>query len=286
MYLPTQGANRDRTPDFNYLRSSDKDTYINTHEKADSDSTLLIPHDSSNKESVLEPFFQLSREVKTELQSLNVTYSSLLKAQQQSLRPTFSDANDQITNVNMLTNTILSQLKEILKKINYFESPSKPSNDRSKIIKNIRIALQERYNEFNSNFKMNLQTFSANYNSNIHTDPGDSQQTIDYSDFNFGDNQTLEQERELRQNNADLEELSRKAQKVKEVFMELASLIEEQGTIVDRIDCNISSTLENVHAAHNEVEEAASYQKRSRMWIVVIFLAIFVLFLIVIIILK
>lgn len=287
MYLPTQGASRDRTPDFSYLRTSDKDSYINDREtrKKDSDSTFLIPHDSSTQESVLEPFFQLAQEVKSELQSLSVAYSSLLKAQQQSMRPTFNDASDQFENVNRLTNTISSQLKEIQKKINYFESPSKPSNDRSKIIKNIHIALQERYKEFNTKFKMSLQAFSANYNSTAQPERADSQQEIDYS-FNIGDSQALEQERELQQSNANLEELSRKVQKVKEIFVELADLIEDQGTIIDRIDCNITSTLDNARAAHNEVEEAASYQKKSRMWIVVIFLAIFVLFLIVIIILK
>lgn len=289
MYLPTQGASRDRTPDFSYLRSSDKDTYVNDREsrKKDSDSTFLIPHDSSTQESVLEPFFQLAQEVKSELQSLSVTYSSLLKAQQQSLRPTFNEASDQFENVNRLTNTIASQLKEVQKKINCFEAPSKPTNDRSKIIKNIHTALQERYNEFNSNFKMTLQTFSASYNSATQAESSDSQQSIDYSSaFNFGDNRALEQEREMQQNSAHLEELSRKVQKVKEIFVELADLIEDQGTIVDRIDCNISSTLENARAAHDEVEEAASYQKKSRMWIVVIILAIFVLFLIVIIIMK
>lgn len=288
MYLPTQGASRDRTTDFNYLRSSDKDTYINDHDsrKKVSDSTFLIPHETSSNESMLEPFFQLAQEVKTEFQSLSVTYSSLLKAQQQSMRPTFTDPGDQFANVNRLTNAISSQLKEIQNKINYFESPLKPTNDRSKIIKNIRTALQERYNEFNSNFKMTLQTFSESYISTAKANQDDSQDTIDYSTFNFGDNTTLEQEREYQQSNANLEELSRRAQKVKEIFVELADLIEDQGTIVDRIDCNISSTLENAKAAHNEVEEAAAYQKKSRMWIVVIILAIFVLFLIVIIIMK
>ncbi|OHS98537.1 SNARE domain containing protein [Tritrichomonas foetus] len=298
MYLPTQGLSRDRTADFNSLKGTDKDIFIDR--KDSDDASFLIQHDALRSrdaiESILEPFFQLARDTKAELQSLDTPFNSLLKAQQECLRPTFADANDQFATVNNLTNTITSQLKEINKKIGFLDTSNHSNqnffngqqylSDRSRIIRNIRLALQEQYNEFNSKFKMSLQSFNANYNQNSDISNQDMQETIDYSTFNFGDNTNFSQERQMRQNNAQLEELGRRAAVVREIFQNLANLVVEQGTVIDRIDCNIATSLENAQAAHEDVEKAATYQKKSRMWLCVVFLAIFVLILIVMIIFK
>ena len=288
MFLPCEGFSRDRTGDFNLLKGSDRSVRVSRAETS-SDSTYLISPDPQIADSPLEPFFALSRSVRAEIESLRVAFSSLQSAQQRCLRPTFSDANDEISAVDTLTSNISSRLRRVGDEIRLLDAPAVISRGplASEVVRNIRAALAAEFAEFNSLFRANAQSFGASSRLLRPADASDAvRDEIDFSTFNFGESRSAAMERQVDQSSQQIEELARRSAQVREIFVDLSNLVLEQGTIVNRIDFNIASSLENAKAANEEVEKALSYQKKSRMWIVVVILAAFVVLLIIILILK
>jgi len=61
------------------------------------------------------------------------------------------------------------------------------------------------------------------------------------------------------------------------LFKDLAVLLVEQGTILDRIDYNIESTRDNVERSINELEQAEQYQKKTGFKMCMVFLLIIII---------
>jgi t-SNARE complex subunit (syntaxin) len=57
----------------------------------------------------------------------------------------------------------------------------------------------------------------------------------------------------------------RQAEAIRNVFVDLANLISEQATVIDRIDFCINHTLQNAVDAHTDVETAAQYKRKLGM---------------------
>ena len=281
MFLPTLGVNRDRTADFISLKgSTDKEFQFSKRDATDA--TSLLTHERQSR-SVLEPFFQLSSDIKAQLKQVKISYSELLRAQQQCLRPTFADASDQIMDVTTLTTSISSQIKSMQNRVNYMEISSSSNPDRDKILQNLKVALSDSIKKFSTEFKMAQQAFNASYSEQPQQEV-DQEPSIDFSSLNFGEanmNQELFQSEDL-----EIEALVRRAAEVREIFADLSNLIIEQGTVVDRIDYNISESLDNAVLAHKELQRAAKHQQKSRMWLCVIILAIIVTILFICVIMK
>lgn len=282
MFLPTLGVNRDRTADFFSLKGSDKEFQFSKRNATDA--TALLTRETP-RQSVLEPFFQLAGDIKTQLKEVKVTFSELLRAQQQCLRPTFADASDQIMDVTTLTASISSQIKIMQNRVNYMELSTSSTPDRDKILQNLKIALLDSIRKFSTEFKMAQQTFNASYNEQPQPELDQQETTIDFSSLNFGENPSMTQE--LFQNeDVELGALLQRAAEVRDIFAELSNLIIEQGTIIDRIDYNISESLDNANLAHKELERAARHQSKSRMWLCVIILTVIVIILLLCIVMK
>lgn len=66
------------------------------------------------------------------------------------------------------------------------------------------------------------------------------------------------------------------------LFKEVATMVVEQGSVMDRIDYNIEQTAEKVEAGHEELEKARSYQKKNKKLNIIMCEAITVIFLFII----
>jgi syntaxin 16 len=62
------------------------------------------------------------------------------------------------------------------------------------------------------------------------------------------------------------------------VFRELSSMIQEQGTILDRIDYNIETTQVSVNQGYQQLQKAAQYQRKNRKLYCIVVLASVTLF--------
>ena len=278
MFLPTAGVNRDRTADFISLKGIDREVHS---DKREADSARLLTEDMQPS-SILEPFFQLAIDVKSEIKRAHVALSELLKAQQQCLRPTFTDGSDQYQDVVTMTSSLNARIKDIQRKVDYIVLKAGSNPDRAKILQNLRASLSDALRHLATEFKMAQQTFNASYTRQPQTEDV-VESGIDFSTLNFGERH---QEALVQSEDEEIEQLVRRAAEVREIFADLAQLIVEQGTVIDRIDYNIAQSLENAEEAHRQITKAAKKQQKSRMWKFAAVLAVFVAILLIIVVTK
>lgn len=279
MYLPTAGASRDRTADMMSLRGNSLKNMEPNRETSETSLLLSRANLYEEQESPLEPFFQLSAEIKRDLSDLNSALDTLLKKHKECLRPTFTDSLDSLGEINALTASMNAKMQNIQLRLGYFTMRNDPTPDRIKILNNLKSMLSEAYREFAVKFKLEQQTFSASLNRKDKTRGGRKKQAkseVDFDSFNFGTEGTehhlLQVERE--RNDQEIEQIARRAEEIRNIFMDLHNLIVEQGTIIDRIDFCINETLTNTLAAEEDVRKAAKQQKKSRLWLCAMILGV------------
>jgi hypothetical protein len=277
MFLPTLGLNRDRTGDLFQFRSNGLPLARDI-----SDSVSLLKS-ASTVSQTLDPFFQLASDIKTQLNQVKVSQSELLRAQQQCLRPTFLDSRDEIRDVVALESSISMKLDDISRKINLIRHHNgETSEDRMKILLNLKLALEDMFREATFTFKSWQQVFYASYNRR-------PEQELDPTEFDVSTIDVgleRQQDRIIREERETVEQLARRAEEIRSLFIDLATLIGNQGSVVDRIDVLIGQTLDNVNKAGEEVEKAARHQKKSRLWFIVLILAVLVASLLLYVIVK
>jgi syntaxin 16 len=283
MFLADCGVSRDRTGDLLSFRGSSLRSIQPNHDSSDRGNLLSPPPLYESGESPLERFFQLATEIKQEIIDLHACFETLLKKHKECFRPTFADSADTASEINTLTSSISSKMQLIFQKINYLQYPKPEFPYRSRILANLRGSLTDSYQEFATKFKIEQQAFSASFGQNPDTRSGSrpSPGEIDFESLNFGTPADEQRQIQLRnqQNEEEIMQIVRRAEDIRNIFADLATLIHDQGTIIDRIDFCIQATLTNALEAHSEVEKAASYQKKSRLWICVIILSIVIVIL-------
>ena len=268
------GAYRDITADFSSRRKPR--TYNSI-----SDSNPILSAEVLDDTSSLENVFQITRSLKNELRQLGPKLDDLRKAQQECLRPTFSDSSDLENQVATKAKLISSHLDEIASQINSIillpqESASHP--DRKRIVDNIRIGLKEVHRQFSIKFQTIQQSFRVSTQRVSRLMPTQMEAPVDFASFNLGgeSSERLALSQQERQNTKSLQNLASQAAEVAQMFQQLNTMIVEQGTLIDRIDYNVNETLSNAVEANKQVKKAAEYQKKSRLWICVVILGILV----------
>jgi syntaxin 16 len=281
MYLRVLGASRDRTADLMSFRGVSLKVMCPNRETSDSS---LRRSFSDLQESPLERGFQLSSDIRREIADLHVAYDNLLKKHRECMRPTFSDASDTVTEINNLSTLINAKLQTISQRISSLVLPIGALPDHSLIIANLRTALADAYRDFAAKFRLEQQAFSAAFEKKTFGKRRKQPATDDFDlmSLNFGTPGNEQRVAQLQQqrNEEEIELIVRRAEEIRNIFADLATIIDEQGTLVDRIDFCITKTLDNAVEAHREVEQAAAYQQKSRMWICVVVLVILIALLI------
>jgi hypothetical protein len=242
-------------------------------------SEVSLPH-HSGQESSLDRFFQLSTELRHEISDLHVSYDALLKKHKACVR----------RSPILLTSSRRSRPSPAACSMSPLVSVTcgcRPPDfpDREHIVTNLHAATTERFHEFCAKFKLEQRAFSERVGEASHKQKAN---TSDFAPIDFGTpgSSHRQLQMQLQRNEEELETIMRQAEAIRNVFVELANLISEQGTIIDRIDFCISHTLENAVEAHRNVEKAAQYQGKSRMWICVVVLLIVIALLLVMAFLK
>lgn len=288
MFLPVSGANRDRTTDMmRYRGNTIKSNPMSTNQTV---------------QSSLEKYFDLSQDIKGQINRLDLNFDHLLRKQRECLRPTFADSSDIMNEINGLTNSINSSILSISEQINkiqyngngFSENEDVIIADRKKILENIKTNLTNLIEEFSLKFQTSQQTFLASFN--LKNGGNKNKKEISYDDFSslkklngeMDENQQylLQQQEMMQRQNEEIAQIAQREEEIRSIFLNLSNLIVQQGTVIDRIDYCVTASLENAEIAHKEVEKAASYQKKSRMWKCALFLSVFVVVLIIMALLK
>ena len=107
------------------------------------------------------------------------------------------------------------------------------------------------------------------------------QQQQKQSNFNFQQEQLQVQrvnERLLNEREQEITHIVKSINDLNELFKDIATMVVDQGTVLDRIDCNIERVSYSVEKGLGELEKAAKYQKASRkMYIIAVLMVIFLI---------
>jgi syntaxin 16 len=245
---------------------------------------LQTVHLQPERASPLDNYFQIAFEIKREISELRSLFDRLTRLQERFLRPAFADPADHFREISELTSTIGSRMRSVSQQINGLQLPPGNPPDWVQIVANVRSTLSSSYRTFSNGFQISEQAFSVNLHKKLTKEPPPIE--VSFLDLeNPGSEQRqlqIEQERNARE----IQEIVRRSEAIRDLFLDLENLVIEQGTLVDRIDATLQSTLENARKAHNDVGSATRYQGKSRMWICVVLLILLILILFVCVLLK
>ena len=155
--------------------------------------------------------------------------------------------------------------------INIKEISSIPDSNLSKIdckIKdNIRINLSQKIHDFSYDFRKNEEQFMEKLkklgsNSSVIDDEDTSIKDFDKKHSNLSFIQDFSNS-QLEKRNECINSLVISINELSSIFKDLQTVVQEQGTILDRIDYNIDIAWENTKKAHGHISEANKLQKQS-----------------------
>ena len=155
------------------------------------------------------------------------------------------------------------------------------TNQAEESIKNnMKKNLAEKIRDFTHEVIQNEEKNMKNYKELV----GDTE-TVDFDNkgVESGDSkndflQLSEVDDRLKKRDEEITTLLRSIIELAQTFKDLQMLVQEQGTILDRIDYNIENALENTQVAHKELVKANDYMKKNcfRNVIMVLLFIVFV----------
>lgn len=93
-------------------------------------------------------------------------------------------------------------------------------------------------------------------------------------------------EDQVEERDQEIQKIASSIQELAEIFKELAVLVIDQGTILDRIDYNMESVVDNVEKGHLQLEKAEKYSRSTRPLKCMGILVILIIILTIILVLK
>ena len=279
---------------------------------ADNRNTQLLKYDqielqdiSSNLDS--SNYVESYKKVNNILEDLLINFSSLKSLQQERIKPKFGD--EEIEN-RKIDKEIKKLILNMMKKIKFCEALTKMEKIKNninneeninsleeKVKKNVKMFLIGKIQNFSNEFRKNQQQFMKylkemgggdeeflinNNNSNNNNNSEDSFSSLDDEKENLNKDFLLTQEDDLqlqiKKRDEDINILANSINELSGIFKDLQNVVNEQGTILDRIDYNIEVSYENSQRGLKHIKKAEEHQNEScfRNLILLLFGIIFV----------
>ena len=148
-----------------------------------------------------------------------------------------------------------------IKKLSKMTLPNQSEED---IKNNMKINLAEKIKNFTHEFKQNEQKYVKNYKELV----GDISEDDEKNKFNYSKNSNegflnIHADNQLQRRDEEISTLLNSINQLATTFQDLQVIVQEQGTILDRIDYNIDTTVDNVEKANKNLKEANKKMKRN-----------------------
>jgi syntaxin 16 len=229
------------------------------------------------------PWVQVSDRVKDCISKSRDKLISLQKLQQKRLLRVFDDDGgkgdiDVETTANTITN-LLYQGERGIKELERFMT-----EDEKEVIVNIQRALATQLTKVSQDFKSSQKSYMNEIRKrkagpSLFSDSSTS--ATDILDAGFTEDQLLELEgieSQVETRSQEINKIAKSITELNSVFKELANLVVEQGTILDRIDYNMENVVKDTAKANQELVKAENYQKGSRVQKCILMLVAFIVF--------
>lgn len=186
--------------------------------------------------------------------------------------------------------------------VELIDTSKEPKSQEDVMKRNLKVSLVNELNDLSIEFRneqqeylKNMERFKANqrankvqYDDDFHDmEPEERKKLVELqqkleADPGFTDEQIrqmMQNEESIMRRDRELRQILSSIVELNELFKEFATLVVEQGTLIDRIDYNIETAHSFVEQANEELRTAEKYQKMSRgslciLLLVILFLAI------------
>ena len=208
-------------------------------------------------------------------------FNNLQKFQEKRLVPKFDeDENKKLDRqINKLIIEISDKLKDIEFNIKDLITEKTISNSEEKIKLNMKQLLFSRLNEITKKYKINQEIYTKKYKELVGEDFNNNNNNF-YENNNNNQNNFFKMSDEnniLQKRDSELNILLNSINELAEVFKDMQTLVMEQGTILDRIDYNIESSIINIQESNKNLKKAEEHLKKS-CFTKVIFIMLFIIF--------
>ena len=307
------GIIRDQTKIFNEYRTNFQNHFFHYLEKdifddtkkllnnsflfAENKNTKLLKYDQIELEDISynldnSNYVESYKKVNNILDELLTNFASLKSFQQERIKPKFID--EEIEN-KRIDKEIDKLIIKMMKKIKFCEALTKmiknKKNESNTIIEkvknNIKLFLVTRIQNFSNEFRKNQQQYlkylkemGVVINSNNENNTSNDLLTNNDDDEkkNFLYTQEDDLHSQIKKRDEDISVLVKSINELSVIFKDLQNIVQEQGTILDRIDYNINISYENSQKGLQSIKKADEHHKDScfRNAILLLFIIIFV----------
>ena len=255
---------------------------------------------SSNLEN--SNYSESYKKVNDILDDLLINFSSLKSLQQERIKPKFGE--EEIEN-RKIDKEIRHLVITMMKKITFCENLIKMEKNKNikneknmieKVKYNVKMCLIEKIKNFTNDFRKNEQQFlkylkeiggggeeflvknNDNDKYNLHdsfSSLDDEKETLN-KDFLYTQEDDLQLE--IKRRDEDINILANSINVLADIFKDLQTVVQEQGTILDRIDYNIDVSYQNSNQGLKSLKKAEKNQNQSRLrnLILLLFFIIFI----------
>ena len=210
-------------------------------------------------------------------------FNNLQKFQEKRLVPKFDeDENKKLDRqINKLIIEISDKLKDIEFNIKDLITEKTISNSEEQIKSNMKQLLFSRLNEITKKYKINQEIYTKKYKELVGEDLNNNNNNNFYENNNNNNNNNFfkmsDENNILQKRDNELNILLNSINDLAEIFKDMQSLVMEQGTILDRIDYNIESSIINIKESNKNLIKAEEHLKKS-CYTKIIFLMLFIIF--------
>uniref|UniRef100_A0A914LLG3 t-SNARE coiled-coil homology domain-containing protein n=1 Tax=Meloidogyne incognita TaxID=6306 RepID=A0A914LLG3_MELIC len=305
---PPSGAMRNLTEVFVYLRNATKQEQffaVDFEQKQNSEDTVRLINLNEDKISYNKTppaWINVIDEINYEFTRIKSRIFSLRELQNKKLRNP-SIADDEMTSqqvkIQELTEEITNMFNHARRLIRLLEDSDNISigaldEIRKNVISNMMLTLTNFINDFrvsqsdylrhlDSNSK--LDSFLVKSDATIFSAPSEIP-VIEEEQSILQIQQILENEHVTKVREMEILKISKSILEMNGIFKDIASMIVDQGTILDRIDYNVEHSSTKIKSALESVQKAEKYQRGNKKMHLIVLLAGFAIFLILLIILT
>lgn len=205
------------------------------------------------------------------------------------------DLDDMEGRIEVMTRDVTDKFRQAersLKKVGM--ATKRAGGEEAAIGANVQRNLAKQLQELSVNFRTSQRKYLAEVQAQKNGDmAGDSKFGIDLTATDEGDFFTTQQvqvvddlQEAIQSRDAEISKIAQSIEELGAIFKELAVLVIDQGTILDRIDYNMEAVVEHTKTGIKQLEKAEKSQKSARPMRCIIFLVILIFVLLFILVLK
>ncbi|KAG0567823.1 hypothetical protein KC19_7G164200 [Ceratodon purpureus] len=219
----------------------------------------------------------ISDQVSADMQRARSKMAELAKAHSRALMPTFDDTSKEEHTIELLSQQITKLLKKCEQRLQQLSRPTGASEQDANIRKNVQRSLATDLQTLSMDFRKQQKGYLNRLQRQqegqaVDDGIGLRKQPKTSEDDDFSQSFTNQHLQQLRQNEAlsvereqEINQIVESVNDLAQIMKDLSVLVIDQGTIVDRIDYNITNVATSVEQGVKELVKAEETQKRGGM---------------------